>query len=223
MNEKYHFLIKNRSSLTAMSDFIYKIVLCTLIVFIFLLSSYPSFADRSATPLREKDGCKAENKSIPVPSIYRELEGVALMISSPSFAGSDSPYATVLSKDNISNVFKESIVKNVLPFIKPSGVDCSIPPTIHEISDVISTDSGELDRVIENPNIITIRVQVALQWLDNSTDRPIITFLITQYRAGFRGSLSPIEVKVLDGKNSTQNINSYLERFRDIKYFFTTE
>lgn len=182
----------------------------------------PAFADRSGTSLN-REGCQPEAKTRPSPAIYNGLEGVALLISAP-FIEDDAPYAALLSKENLSDIFRESIEKNVLKFVKPSGSDCSIPPEFYEFyrADFKYPEKwAEIDRITDNPKVVTIHIQVTRLRIDEQKDRQAAAVIFNAHRAGFKSGLSGLGISVLDLTKSPAEISESLNKFRDSKYFLT--
>ena len=182
----------------------------------------PSFADRTGATPRNTEGCQpAETKQVPALAIYNNLEGVALMISSPNYTEHDQPYVDILNREKIREVFRESITKNVLPYVKPSGPDCSIPPRIYDVDTTSTKKWEESVKIIDNPNILTIRVKVSTVYLDYNTDRPILAFVFILHRPGFKAFALPIAVNVFDRNKSPDELSNILDRYRDSGYFIT--
>ena len=184
----------------------------------------PSFADRTGVTPRNTEGCQpAETKQVPRPAIYNNLEGVALMISSPNFTEHDQPYVDILNREKIREVFRESITKNVLPYVKPSGTDCSIPPRIYDVDVTPPEKWEESVKIIDNPNIITINVKVQIRRIDNRKDSQVLLFIISKHRQNFRGSLSPMATNIFHLDKSPEEISKILEIYRNSEYFMTTQ
>lgn len=214
------------------SKIIAGLFLCTalLTVFPFAVQADPTVEGEGMmmqTAQEDKNrggGCQPEEtKRVPVPDIYKGLEGVVLLISS-SFFEEDAPYADVLKKEKIRDVFRESIVKNVLPFVRTSGVDCTVQPAFYEF---YSTDFkrperwAEIDKITNNPNVITIHIQVSRLLMDRNKDRPVAAFIFNIHRAGFKSGLHTVGLSVLDLQASPEEISEFLLHFKDSKYFLT--
>lgn len=215
-------------SLMDVTAFVQKLRVCISarpVFLICLLSFYgqveTAIADRGGRTVVEIK-CTAQSKEVPVPPIYQNLEGVALLVHSPTytgFTGKGEAYDAVLEWGKLKDVFKASISKSILPYVRASGNDCSVLPEVYDIEPLSSSEDDEYNKIIDNPNIATIHVQVTIQRIDGDKNKPVAIFVFSTHRNGFRGALAETGISVIDLNKPLESIEADLERFKNMTYF----